>query len=72
MSIPQRISSVMLIAFSAALLATGWISTALAQADTDGDAFDGDEAALPIVLGLGVLAIIAWLLFQRRSPKSRQ
>jgi hypothetical protein len=46
----------------------GWITTALA--DADGEVFDGDELALPIVLGVGVLAFVLWKAFQRRSPTS--
>jgi hypothetical protein len=60
-----------LIFASVVLLALGWLTTALAQVDHDGDGFDGDELGLPIVLGLGVLAIVAWMASQRRSPKSR-
>ena len=68
MSILQRLSTWALITSAAALLALGWITTALAQAD--GDGFDGDELGLPVVLGIGVLAIVGWQAFRRRSPKS--
>ena len=68
MSMMQRLSRWALSATAAALLALGFITTALAQADADG--FDGDELGLPIVLGIGVLAILGWMAFRRRSPKS--
>jgi hypothetical protein len=68
MSILQRLSTWALITSAAAVLALGWITTALAQAD--GDGFDGDELGLPVVLGIGVLAIVGWQAFRRRSPKS--
>ena len=52
----RRLSTLAMIVASAALLAMGWVTTALAQADSDGDGFDGDELSLPILLGVGVLA----------------
>jgi hypothetical protein len=55
----------------AALLAMGWITTALAQGASNGDGFDGDELSLPIVLGVGVLVYVGWLAYRRRSAKSR-
>ena len=70
MSFVQRLSTWMLIVAAAALVALAWVSTALAEVDGDGDGFDGDELALPVVLGVGVLAILGWMAFQRRSPKS--
>jgi hypothetical protein len=60
----------MLIAAAAALIAMAWVSTALAEVGGDGDGFDGDELALPVILGVGVLAILGWKAFQRRSPRS--
>jgi hypothetical protein len=57
-----------LILAAAAFLALSWITIALAQADTDSDAFDGDEAAMPIFLGVAVLGIVL-VLALRRSPK---
>ena len=57
----------------AALLAISWVSSALAQADSDGDAFDGDEIlSVPILLGVGVLAALAWSLYRRRASKSQK
>jgi uncharacterized protein (TIGR03382 family) len=45
----------------------------LAQTDSDGDAFDGDEIlSVPILLGMGVLAALAWSVYRRRSPKSQK
>jgi hypothetical protein len=69
MSFVQRFSSWMLIAAAAALLAITFVSTALAEVDGDGDGLDGDELALPI-LGVGLVAAVAWIAFQRRSKKS--
>ncbi len=72
MSLLQRLSTWAIILAGAALLAVGWVTTALAQVgDGDGDGFDGDELlSLPIVLGVGVLAIVGWFAYRRRSPKS--
>jgi uncharacterized protein (TIGR03382 family) len=62
----------MMVAF-AALLAISWVSSVLAQTDSDGDAFDGDEIlSVPILLGMGVLAALAWSVYRRRSPKSQK
>jgi peptidoglycan/LPS O-acetylase OafA/YrhL len=69
MSFMQRLRSWMLIAAAAALLAITLLSSALAEVDGDGDGLDGDELALPI-LGVGVVAVVAWIAFQRRSKKS--
>jgi len=68
MSLLQRLFMWALIVSAAALMALSWITTALAE--TDGDGFDGDELGLPIVLGIGVLAILGWMAFRRGSPKS--
>jgi hypothetical protein len=67
----QGLSTLALIVMAAALLAMGWITTALAQTDSDGDGFDGDELSLPILLGVGVLAYGGWLAYRRRGAKSR-
>jgi hypothetical protein len=62
----------MMVAF-AALLAISWVSSVLAQTDSDGDAFDGDEIlSVPILLGMGVLAALAWSVYRCRSPKSQK
>jgi hypothetical protein len=68
MSILQRLSTWALITSAAALLALGFITTALAQAD--GDGFDGDELGLPIVLGICLLAIVGWMAFRGRARKT--
>ena len=65
----ERLSAWALIVAAAALVAFTWVSTALAEADGEGDGFDGDELALPI-LGLAVLAVAGWVAFQRRSKNS--
>jgi len=53
------------------LLALSWATAALAQADADGDAFDGDELGLvPIALGIAVVGYLAWLALRRRSRNS--
>ena len=71
MTFGNRLSSWVLIVSAAVLLAMGWISTALAEVDGDTDGFDGDELGLPILLGIGVLAALAWRAIQSRSSKSR-
>ena len=70
MSFLRRLSTWMLIVAAATLVAMTWVSTALAEVDGDGDGFDGDELAVPVILGVGVLAILGWKAFQRRSPRS--
>jgi hypothetical protein len=70
-SLFERSSTLALIVAAAVLLAVGWITTALAQADSDGDGFDGDELSVPILLGVGVLAYAGWLIYRRRSAKTR-
>jgi hypothetical protein len=50
-------------------MASSWITIALAQVDSDGDAFDGDGTAVPILLGVAVLGIVVVLALERRSPK---
>jgi hypothetical protein len=53
------------------LLALSWATVALAQADGNGDAFDGDELGLvPIALGIAVVGYLAWLALRRRSRNS--
>jgi len=70
-SLIARLSTLAVIVAAAALLAMGWVTTALAQADSDGDGFDGDELSVPILLGVGVLAYAGWLVYRRRAAKSR-
>lgn len=69
MSVVRRLSVWTFIAAASALLAISWVTTALAQEGGDGD--DGDELAMPILLGVAVLAIVAVLAFQRFSARSR-
>jgi hypothetical protein len=53
------------------LLALSWATSALAQADADGDAFDADEFGLvPIALGIVVVGYLAWIALRRRSRNS--
>jgi uncharacterized protein (TIGR03382 family) len=70
-SLFERSSTLALIVVAGVLLAMGWITTALAQADNDGDGFDGDELSVPILLGVGVLAYAGWLVYRRRAAKRR-
>ena len=70
-SLIARLSTLAVIVAAAALLAIGWVTTALGQADSDGDGFDGDELSVPILLGVGVLAYAGWLVYRRRAAKSR-
>jgi hypothetical protein len=65
----ERLTRWALIVTSAMLLAICWVTTALAQADGDGDGFDGDELAVPMVLAVGVLAYLGWTTYRRRSHK---
>jgi hypothetical protein len=66
----HRLSAAAVVVAAAALLALGWLTTALAQADGDGDGFDGDELlSLPIVLGVGLLAALGWLVYRQRADK---
>jgi uncharacterized protein (TIGR03382 family) len=69
-SLLERLATLAVIVAAAALLAMGWVTTALAQADSDGDVFDGDELSVPILLGVGVLAYAGWLVYRRRAAKS--
>ena len=53
-------------------LAMTWVSIALAQADGDADAGDADElSAGALLLGVAVLAVAGWLVYRRRSTRSR-
>jgi hypothetical protein len=70
MTVNQRLASVVAIVALAALMAVSWVSVALAQAEGDGDGFDGDELALPIVLGAGILLYVGWMIIRSRSRKS--
>ena len=73
MSLFRRLSVWAIVFAAAALLAISSVSAALAQVGEDGDGFDGDElVSLPILLGLGILAALAWTLYRRRSPKSEK
>jgi ACR3 family arsenite efflux pump ArsB len=70
-SLLERVATLVVMLAAAALLAMGWVTTALAQADSGGDGFDGDELSVPILLGIGVLAYAGWLVYRRRAAKSR-
>ena len=65
----KKISVWGMVATASCLLALSWVSAVLAEVD-DGDGFDGDELlTLPILLGVGLLAIVAWSVFRRRSSR---
>jgi hypothetical protein len=66
----RRLSTWLLIATMASVLALAWITTVLAETDGDTDGFDGDELGLPIVLGVAVLTFVGWMAFRSRSHKS--
>ena len=70
MSVRQRLFTWLTLVGVALVLALSWITTVLAQADSDGDGFAGDELSLPIVLGVGVLVYLGWMVVRRRSRKS--
>ena len=68
----QLLSRYALVLAAGALLALSWLTTVLAQVDDDGDGFDGDEfLSLPIVLAMGLLAVLGWTAYRRRSSKPR-
>jgi hypothetical protein len=69
MPIQRKLARWLVIGMSAALLAMAWISTALAEADGDGDGLDGDELVLPILIGAAVLAYVGWSVLRGRSRK---
>ena len=66
----RLLNGVAVVAFNV-LLVLSWATAALAQADGDGDAFDGDELSLvPIALGIAVVGYLAWIALRRRSRNS--
>jgi len=70
MSLLKKLCVWAIIATSAALLVLSWVTAALAEVD-DGDGFDGDELlTLPLLIGVGVLAVVAWSVYRRRSSRS--
>lgn len=72
MGLTRRCRSGALAIVAGALLAMGWISTAIAQAvGGDGDG-DGDEfTALAVVVGVAAAAVVGWLAYQRKTSRSR-
>jgi hypothetical protein len=71
MSRLQWLSKWALVLAAAAVLATSWVRAAFAQADSDGDGFDGDELLLlPFAVGLGLIALLGWSAYRRRSSRS--
>jgi len=62
-----------IILISSIWLTMVWITITLAQAAVgDADGGDGDElSAVSLLLGLGALAVVGWLAYRRRSPRSR-
>ena len=70
MHIRRTLSGLVVIVSVGALLALSWASSALAQVESDGDGFDGDELVLPILLGVVVLGFIGWTAIRGRSRKS--
>jgi hypothetical protein len=59
--------------WAAVLMAMSWASAALAEAGEDGDGFDGDELlSVPLLVGIGLLAALAWSRYRRGSPRSEK
>ena len=71
MSLLRQLSMWAGVSSAAVLMAMSWASAALAEVGDDGDGFDGDELlSLPLLLGVGLLAALAWSVYRRRSPRS--
>ena len=65
----QLLSRYVIVVTGGALLAMSLLTTVLAQVE-DADGFDGDELlSLPIVLAVGLLALLGWTVYRRRSSK---
>jgi hypothetical protein len=59
--------------WAAVLMAMSWAAAALAEGGEDGDGFDGDEhLSIPLLIGLGLLAAVAWSRYRRGSPRSQK
>ena len=70
MKLREKTISCVSIAMMGALLALAWVSSALAQVESDGDGLDGDELLLPLLLLAGVVGYIGWTVLRGRSRKS--
>jgi hypothetical protein len=69
----KHLSGWSIVIAAATLVAMSWVSVALAEADGDGDGFDGDELlSLPILIGVAILAAVAWNAYRRRSTKPQK
>ncbi len=73
MNSARRIKEWILLGLAAALLAVGWMTTALAQSTGgDGDGADGDElSAVALLLAVAAIAVVSWVVYSRRSTKPR-
>ena len=71
MAIRRKLSAWIIVGTMSVLLALSWITTALAQADSDGDGFDGDELGLPILIGVAVLGYVGWMAIRGRARRTR-
>jgi hypothetical protein len=70
--LPLRMRTWVMIVNSSIWLTMTWVTLALAQADGDVDSSDGDElSAVALLLGLGALAVVAWIAYRRRSTRPR-
>ena len=73
MSLLRRLAVWGVVFWAAVLMAMSWASAALAEAGEDGDGFDGDELlSVPLLVGIGLLAALAWSRYRRGSPRSEK
>ena len=64
--------TLVMIVNSSIWLTMTWVTLAFAQADGDADTGEGDElSAVSLLLGLGVLAVVGWIAYRRRSTRPR-
>ena len=70
--LPRRMRTWTIVLLATIWLTVVWITIALAQAvDGDADSGDGDElSVLGLALSTGALALVGWLAYRRRSPRS--
>jgi hypothetical protein len=70
MNIRRTLFRLVVLTSVSAFLALGWVTTALAQVEGDGDGLDGDEFVLPILLVGAVVAFLGWMAIRGRSRRA--